>query len=282
MDQNDAYRSPQSDVSDSYEGGVANVKPFTTQGRIGRAYYVIYSMGITTLIQIALVIFVFAIATTGSELLAGIGGVAAALVYLGMLVFQFIWTIRRAHDASMSGWMSVLILIPLVFLVFWFIPGTRGPNKYGPAPKRGPLGLAIAIGAILPAIFVLGILAAIAIPAYQDYTQRAQVGECMVASAGVRQAVAQSLQDTGRFPDAQTISTTVPELPIESTYCVIDIDTASEQVVMTFRGDSPTGQVLQRGSIYYTFEVVENTLEGYCSSDTITDRFLPRSCQRVD
>jgi len=58
-------------------------------------------------------------------------------------------------------------------LVFWFIPGTDGPNRYG-APPPPNTTLAVVAAVIVPMLFVVGILAAIAIPAYQDYVKRAQ------------------------------------------------------------------------------------------------------------
>lgn len=48
-------------------------------------------------------------------------------------------TVRRLHDMDRSGWNIFIGLIPLVgsiFLLLWHAtPGTRGPNRYGPAPQ---------------------------------------------------------------------------------------------------------------------------------------------------
>lgn len=48
--------------------------------------------------------------------------------------------IKRWHDIGRSGWFSLLGLIPvlgfIVVLVLGLIPGTKGPNKYGPSPLR--------------------------------------------------------------------------------------------------------------------------------------------------
>ena len=46
---------------------------------------------------------------------------------------------RRLHDTGKSGWLQLLLLIPIVgaiiLIVFWAIDGTRGPNQHGPDPK---------------------------------------------------------------------------------------------------------------------------------------------------
>jgi type IV pilus assembly protein PilA len=49
-------------------------------------------------------------------------------------------------------------------------------------------------------VAIIGILAAIAIPAYQDYTIRAQVSEGLTLSADIKAGVAEFLAQTGDWP----------------------------------------------------------------------------------
>ena len=49
-------------------------------------------------------------------------------------------------------------------------------------------------------VAIIGILAAIAIPAYQDYTIRAQVSEGMTLAAAAKAAVAETYLNTGDAP----------------------------------------------------------------------------------
>ncbi|MEL7189336.1 MAG: DUF805 domain-containing protein [Pseudomonadota bacterium] len=55
--------------------------------------------------------------------------------------------VRRLHDRDMSGWwilgVVVVSFIPLIgllgsiaFIVLMFLPGTDGPNRFGPDPKK--------------------------------------------------------------------------------------------------------------------------------------------------
>ena len=51
-------------------------------------------------------------------------------------------------------------------------------------------------------VAIVGILAAVALPAYQNYTIRAQVSEGFTLSGGVQTAVAENYAQTGTFPSA--------------------------------------------------------------------------------
>ncbi len=53
-------------------------------------------------------------------------------------------------------------------------------------------------------VAIIGILAAIAIPAYQDYTIRAQVSEGLSLAAGAKASVTEYYQDRGFFPGNNT------------------------------------------------------------------------------
>lgn len=68
------------------------------------------------------------------------GGGGAMMV--GMAILGIFWlvtiipaiavSIRRMHDQDRSGWW---ILCPIANIIFLFIDGTPGPNRFGPDPK---------------------------------------------------------------------------------------------------------------------------------------------------
>jgi len=51
-------------------------------------------------------------------------------------------------------------------------------------------------------IAIIGILAAVALPAYQDYTVRAKITEPLLAASTCRTAVTEAYQSASTFPDA--------------------------------------------------------------------------------
>lgn len=70
--------------------------------------------------------------------LATIAGGLLTLFWLGTFLPLLACQIRRMHDQDRSGWW---ILVPVANLIFLFIEGTKGPNRFGPDPKD-PAGAA--------------------------------------------------------------------------------------------------------------------------------------------
>lgn len=87
------------------------------------------------------------------------------------------------------------------------------PQASGP-PPRGLSGCAIAaIVLAVVAVPVVGILAAIAIPAYQDYTIRAKLGAGVTAVAPMmQQAVTEHLDRHGRCPGNRDLAALLQQL----------------------------------------------------------------------
>lgn len=84
------------------------------------------------------------------------------------------------------------------------MPGTRRA-AYAPAPaprrmSRGMIILLVCLAAIIPAVMIIGMLAAIALPAYRDYTARAKLMEPIAAGDALKPLIERHLSD-GRCPD---------------------------------------------------------------------------------
>lgn len=173
------YAAPRAAVADVYDSdgaGVQPVKLWSAKGRIGRARFLAYTL-------FSYLIFIIVASVMG--VIAGVTGLARSegvimtltfVLAIPYLVFYVLTGIQRSHDMDWSGWMLFLALIPLVALIWVFKSGTKGRNRFGAPPP--PNGLGVLIGAwLLPVITVIGILAAIALPAYQGYTTRAKAAQ---------------------------------------------------------------------------------------------------------
>jgi uncharacterized membrane protein YhaH (DUF805 family) len=116
------------------------------QGRSRRTEYWMFVLGVA-IVEIAIVgLFALLGAFSIGEdfrpsplfwpflIVLGLFGLA---IFLPSLAVQ----IRRFHDQDKSGWMILLGLIPylggIILLVFMCLPGTKGPNRFGPDPLGG-------------------------------------------------------------------------------------------------------------------------------------------------
>jgi uncharacterized membrane protein YhaH (DUF805 family) len=166
------YTTPTAKVTDPDEE-YGKIKVFSASGRLGRVRYIGYSFGLTMLISI---LVAFLAAATGASAGKGVAALVMVVGYGAIIVLSALLTIQRAHDFNSSGWLALLVLIPLVNLIFWFIPGTDGENRFGRKTPPNGIGV-ILLACIVPLIFIIGILAAIAIPAYSGYVQRAKAAQ---------------------------------------------------------------------------------------------------------
>jgi len=176
------YAAPQAQVEDLYENTDerAPVKWLTAQGRIGRWYYIAYGMGVPMLILLLAGLIFAASAAAGTAGMM-IGMALGAAAYVFMIVTQILAGIRRCHDIDRSGWFLLLNLIPVVNLIVTlmliFSQGTPGANRFGPRPQSASRGIRW-LGAAMPiSVVLIGILAAIALPAYQGYVERAKAAQ---------------------------------------------------------------------------------------------------------
>jgi uncharacterized membrane protein YhaH (DUF805 family) len=172
------YQAPQSTIADTDSDEFGEVKVFSFQGRMGRLRYLGYSFGfyLLSVLISSLVAGVAAGAQGGDP-----GVVASVIPMIIMLVIMpllFMFTIQRLHDVNLSGWFSLLMLVPFVnFLAtigLMVAPGTKGENNYGLQPPPNSSGVVV-MAMIVPLVFVSAILAAVAIPAYQAYVQEARM-----------------------------------------------------------------------------------------------------------
>ena len=83
-------------------------------------------------------------------------------------------------------------------------------------------------------VAIIGILAAIAIPAYQDYTIRAQVTEGLNLAGAAKAAVAESFSNTGFAPQNRTVAgMTVNATDTNGKY-VTQVDVVNGRIDITY------------------------------------------------
>lgn len=147
------------------------LKPFGIQGRIGRLRYLAWSLAL-----IAAGFGLFLIAGLVFAISAVFGSILGVVFGVGFLIVATQIGVQRLHDMGWSGWFMLLNLVPVVGTVFPFalllVASNEGANKYGPPqpPNSRAVKVLAALWLLVP---ILGIIAAIALPAYQQYVHRA-------------------------------------------------------------------------------------------------------------
>jgi type IV pilus assembly protein PilA len=128
-------------------------------------------------------------------------------------------------------------------------------------------------------VAIIGILAAIAIPAYQDYTIRAQVSEAFSLTDGAKTAVAEYYNNRGSMPADNTAAGLAQDTSIAGSY-VSKVDVSSGKIVATFSDASPFKANSKINGKTVTLSPVSKggSLAWTCSSDA-GSKYLPSSCR---
>lgn len=131
-------------------------------------------------------------------------------------------------------------------------------------------------------VAIIGILAAIAIPAYQDYTQRAQIGEAFAMISGAKTGIAEFAQTNGAYPDATQLGN-LELTPVNGTYAQAVVAAGTGVITVTMgSGDTAVGADINGQTITFTppqdLTAFTGTFEFECGS-AIPTKFLPSSCQ---
>lgn len=89
-------------------------------------------------------------------------------------------------------------------------------------------------------VAIIGILAAIALPAYQDYTARAKATEVLGFAAAGKTAVAEYFQSEGALPANNEAAGMAPKADIKSKY-VTSVEVVNGVITTTIKGTGVTG-----------------------------------------
>ena len=124
-------------------------------------------------------------------------------------------------------------------------------------------------------IAIIGILAAVAIPAYQDYVVRAKVGEGMNLSAGAKAAVSETFISSGTFPANNTAagiaaSTSIKGQDVQT----VNVTTAGVISVAFSSSDSN----ISTNTITLTPTNEGGSISWVCTS-SLANRYLPNNCR---
>ena len=124
-------------------------------------------------------------------------------------------------------------------------------------------------------VAIIGILAAIAIPAYQDYTIRAQVSEGLNLAGGSKVAVTEFYQDTGGWPADNATAGVEAQGNINGKYTT-QVVVLAGAITVTYGASANTN--LAGGTLTLTPTDNVGAVEWACSA-SFANKWLPASCR---
>jgi type IV pilus assembly protein PilA len=125
-------------------------------------------------------------------------------------------------------------------------------------------------------VAIIGILAAVALPAYRDYTVRAKVTEVILASSSGRTTVSEAASTLGAMPTAAQAS-----LGTQATKNVSSIAYTQTSATVGVISATATGDSNINGStitLTGTLNTANGTVDWVCSG-TVLSKYRPSSCQ---
>ncbi|MGE5450419.1 MAG: pilin [Acidobacteriota bacterium] len=117
-------------------------------------------------------------------------------------------------------------------------------------------------------VAIIGILAAVALPAYQDYTKRAKASEIVLAASGMRTCVTEIVQSSG----ASALDTCAASFTSTKYTSSVTVNATSGVVTATGTVDGDAVTVL------LTPTISGNTLSAWKCTGTPT-KLMPGSCR---
>ncbi|MGN6320185.1 MAG: pilin [Dyella sp.] len=127
-------------------------------------------------------------------------------------------------------------------------------------------------------VAIIAILAAIAIPAYQNYLIRAQVSEGAVLADGLKTPMAEFYANTGKFPGQNVSAGIATAASVSGKYVSsTDVGTTTGQITAVF--NSTTSNTAIHGKKFILSAVPSNgSIAWTCTKSDVDPKYLPSSC----
>ncbi|HSI49937.1 MAG TPA: pilin [Ideonella sp.] len=132
-------------------------------------------------------------------------------------------------------------------------------------------------------VAIIGILAAVALPAYQDYIARSQMSEAFTSVEGAKTAIAEYGQTNGAYPGATTNPTNT-SLAVAGKYSDATVEADTGAITVTMKGAGDVNARIAGATVTFTPPALttDMTVLTFTCTSSLTGgdlKYLPKSCQ---
>ena len=131
-------------------------------------------------------------------------------------------------------------------------------------------------------VAIIAILAAIAIPAYQNYVIRAQVSEGMSLADGAKTAMSEYYTNKGTFPTTNNLAGLAAATSITGNYVSsVNVGSTAGQILITYSSTSPqkANTAIGGKTLILSAITTAGSINWTCKTGTINTQYLPSSCR---
>lgn len=131
-------------------------------------------------------------------------------------------------------------------------------------------------------VAIIAILAAIALPAYQDYVIRSQVSEGSVLADGAKTAVAEFYSNRGKYPSSNASAGLAQSSSIIGNYVSdVNVATTAGKITVTY-GNQSNAKITGSKLVFSSYSSGGGSLAWSCKSSggtNVNAKYLPTSCR---
>lgn len=126
-------------------------------------------------------------------------------------------------------------------------------------------------------VAIIGILAAIALPAYQDYTARSQMSEALTLASGARTSVSEFYANNGHFPANNQSAGLAAATDIKGKY-VNKVEQAAGVITATMQS-SGVSKGIEGATLVLSAVTHAGSVDWKCKPGTVNVKYVPTSCR---
>ena len=122
-------------------------------------------------------------------------------------------------------------------------------------------------------VAIIGILAAVALPAYQDYTKRTHVSEGLTLAGGAKASVTEYYSSQGNFPTNNASAGLATNTDIKGN-AVKSVTVANGKITITYNAKVDNGKTLELSPI-----TGAGGVQWICKRGSVAAKYRPSNCR---